>query len=354
VKDSLSVSPDSRVLVLAPHPDDESLAVGGLLQRVSDADGQCRLIFLTNGENNPWPQRAIERRWRIGPAEKDRWGSRRQLESTAAFAELGFPESAVSYWGFPDQGITYILLSGKNDVTDRLVEILDDWQPSILVTPSATDLHPDHSAASVFVRLALACRKITSYDPLHIEYRVHNRKSDTVAPCLILTLSDEERERKKRAILNHSSQLMLRPNLVKFAREQEKFVSPEEMSNLNHYPLRNVSTKDGELLFDLKLFPRLGAFGRAVLYLASYLRGTPLHVLTITLPRSRDASIDIRDAVTGDVVAHARLQGKCCRHRMKIPLSAIGSADLVCAKVARRFGFFDAAGWCALPISNTL
>lgn len=354
MRHSLVVSPESRVLVMAPHPDDESLAVGGLLQRVSDAGGQCRLIFLTNGENNPWPQRAVERRWRIGPAEKDRWGRRRQIESTAAFAELGFPESAAVYWGFPDQGITDILLAGKNDVTDRLVEILDDWQPSILVTPSATDLHPDHSAASVFVRLALACRKITSYDPLHLEYRVHDRKSDAVSPCLILTLSEEERERKKRAILHHSSQLKLRPNLVKFAREQEKFVSCEEISNLNHYPLQNVSTADGELLFDLSLFPRLGAFGRAILYLASYQRGTSLHVMSIALFRSGDASVDIRDAATGKVVAQARIQGKCCRYRMQIPLSVIGSADLVYVKVARRFGFFDAAGWCALPITCTL
>ncbi len=340
----------SRVLVVAPHPDDESVAVGGLLQKVSAAGGQSRLIFLTNGENNPWPQRAIERRLRIGPADKERWGRRRRLEAIAALAELGVSESAAAFWGFPDQGLSDILLAARDELRERLAKELDEWRPSVLVTPSPADLHPDHSAAAVFARLALASRKITSVDPLHIEYVVHGRGPDSISSCLVFALSEKQRERKKRAILRHTSQLMLRPSLVKFAQGAEKFVCSEEMRNLRHYPLRNAMTVAGDIRLDLKLSPRLGAFGRAALYLASYLQGCPVQVLTMTLSRKANTLIDVRNAVNGDIVARARIQGNRCCYRVQIPQAVLGSADLVCAKVERRFGFFDEAGWCALTI----
>jgi hypothetical protein len=61
-----------RLLVLAPHPDDESLATGGLIQRATRQGLPVKVVFLTNGQNNPWAQRIVERRWRIGPADQRR------------------------------------------------------------------------------------------------------------------------------------------------------------------------------------------------------------------------------------------------------------------------------------------
>ena len=54
-----------RLLMLAPHPDDEALAAGGLLQRAIGADAEVRILYVTSGENNPWAQRANEWRWRL-------------------------------------------------------------------------------------------------------------------------------------------------------------------------------------------------------------------------------------------------------------------------------------------------
>ncbi len=346
-----AIHPGSRVLVLAPHPDDESLVVGGLLQKVSDAGGECRVIFLTNGENNPWPQRAIERRWRIRPADRERWGSRRRLEAIAALAELGVSEGAASFWGFPDQGLTDLLLTAGDELPERLAGELDEWRPSVLVTPSPLDLHPDHSAVAVFARLALASRKSVSADPLHIEYRVHGRGPDCIAPCFLLALSEEQRDRKRRAILRHTSQLMLRHNLVESAQGPEKFISSEEMRNLRYYPVRNASASAGEITLDLKLSPRAGAFGKATLYLASFPQGYPGDILAMELPGSGNALIDVRSTVRGEVAARARFRGKRGCSRVHVPLPEPASADFVCAKVERRFGFFDEAGWCALDIN---
>jgi LmbE family N-acetylglucosaminyl deacetylase len=60
-------------LAVAPHPDDECLGVGGLLQRVFEQKISVRILFATNGENNPWAQSYWERRWQIGSAEQVRW-----------------------------------------------------------------------------------------------------------------------------------------------------------------------------------------------------------------------------------------------------------------------------------------
>src|SRR5437016_12191020 len=84
----LRPDPADRLLVLAPHPDDESLAIGGLLRLARAVGASVRVIYLTSGENNPWAQRACERRWRIGFVERQRWGRRREGETLASLARL--------------------------------------------------------------------------------------------------------------------------------------------------------------------------------------------------------------------------------------------------------------------------
>src|SRR5690348_6202609 len=57
-----------RILLVAPHPDDEMLGAGGLLQRAFALNASVRILFGTNGEDNPWVQRYWERRWNIRAA----------------------------------------------------------------------------------------------------------------------------------------------------------------------------------------------------------------------------------------------------------------------------------------------
>ena len=55
LKDQLHAG--AKIAVLAPHPDDESLGTGGLIQQALAAGAEVRVIFVTDGDNNPWPQR---------------------------------------------------------------------------------------------------------------------------------------------------------------------------------------------------------------------------------------------------------------------------------------------------------
>src|SRR6185295_13542272 len=49
----LTVPEGTRLLVVAPHPDDEVLGAGGLMQRVHETGGTVRVVYLTNGEGYP-------------------------------------------------------------------------------------------------------------------------------------------------------------------------------------------------------------------------------------------------------------------------------------------------------------
>ena len=47
------ISHNTRLMVFSPHPDDESLGAGGLIQRVLAAGGKVRVVFMTNGDGFP-------------------------------------------------------------------------------------------------------------------------------------------------------------------------------------------------------------------------------------------------------------------------------------------------------------
>ena len=48
----LALSTNDRVLVMAPHPDDESLGCGGIIQTAVERHIPVRVVFFTYGDNN--------------------------------------------------------------------------------------------------------------------------------------------------------------------------------------------------------------------------------------------------------------------------------------------------------------
>src|SRR5689334_18241615 len=114
-----------RLLILAPHPDDESIASGGLIQIARAAGAAVRVLVLTDGDNNPWPQRWIEKRWRIDAAARARWGARRREEARAAMRILGLGDEVAGFLGLPDLGLTDLLMRGDVGVIRALRAALD-------------------------------------------------------------------------------------------------------------------------------------------------------------------------------------------------------------------------------------
>jgi LmbE family N-acetylglucosaminyl deacetylase len=200
-----SVSAQTRLLVVAPHPDDETIGCGLLIQQVLAAGGAVRIVLLTDGDNNPWPQRFVERRLRIDDSARQRWGMRRRVEVMRAIEQLGVSADALHPLGWPDMGITQRL---RDDALDSIATIraqLQAFQPDVVCCSALDDRHPDHGAAHVLCRLALA---EMSPAPMLLAYPVHGAAHDggcftPVEPAV------GQQQRKSLALEQHGTQMVL-------------------------------------------------------------------------------------------------------------------------------------------------
>lgn len=203
---ALALNAGTRLLVVAPHPDDESIATGELIQQVRLAGGEVRILLLTNGDNNPWPQRWVERRVRIGVDERRRWGERRRTEVGRALAQLGVDADALCAQGWPDMGVTARLRDALTASVATIGEHLEGFQPGLVALPALGDHHPDHSAAHVLTRLAVA--RWSGGSPRLLSYLVHGHDAPA-ARRVKLDSSVELHVNKMAALACHQSQMAL-------------------------------------------------------------------------------------------------------------------------------------------------
>lgn len=216
-------SPQTRLLVVVPHPDDETIASGLLIQSVLAAGGEVQVLLLTRGDNNPWPQRWLEHRLLIDTEDRLRWGQRRQQEMLAAMRRLGLPPTALACMGWPDLGLTDLLLATPDRLRQPMADAIVRFAPSVLVFPSLEDRHPDHSAAHVVVRLALAG---LAERPACFSYPVHGRLCSNVR--VEIPGSAEQIVGKLAALDEHRSQMALsRQRMRRLASRPESLVGLE-------------------------------------------------------------------------------------------------------------------------------
>ncbi len=200
----LALSAATRLLVVAPHPDDETIATGLLIQQVLAVGGEVCILLLTAGDNNPWPQRWLERRWRIGAAERARWGRRRYAELLEALQCLGVPRQALQSMDWPDMGVTDRLMRHGEQSLEAIASVIERFKPSLVAMPSIDDSHPDHGAAHVLVRLALTGR---GEPPQQLGYLIHG--SAGRVGHIEVHGSPAQRVRKVAALQAHRTQVAL-------------------------------------------------------------------------------------------------------------------------------------------------
>ncbi|GJM22378.1 MAG: hypothetical protein DHS20C15_22930 [Planctomycetota bacterium] len=128
---------DSPVLVLAPHPDDESLGCGATLALHAEAGHAVHAVFLTSGVHGA-PG---------GAADPQAYIATRRAEAEAAAQQLGL--ASTSFWGLPDSMV--VTQADLHAVVERLVALLDELRPALVYAPHAGEQHSDHH----FVALAI-------------------------------------------------------------------------------------------------------------------------------------------------------------------------------------------------------
>ncbi len=171
--------------MLAPHPDDEVLGTGGVLQEAARRGLPVRVVFLTCGDSNEWSFLAYAKRPVLLPKAVLAMGEIRQREAREADAALGVAPRDLTFLGYPDFGTLDIWRAhwgasppdrgrltraravpyptafrpgapykGEEIIAD-LEKLLRDFKPTQIFVSHPADHHPDHAALYLFTRVAL-------------------------------------------------------------------------------------------------------------------------------------------------------------------------------------------------------
>ena len=338
----LSFGAHDRVLVLAVHPDDETLGAGGLIQQALASGAKVRVLFVTDGEDNPWPQRALERRWNIDSADRTRWGRRRRKEAVAALATLGLDASHAAFLGLPDQGLTALLTNGDNSVIELFRDEIANWQPTLLLSPALQDRHPDHNALAVIVELALMRLPEQTPLPRTLAYLIHGQQIVRSAPARV-ELKPHELERKRQAILAHESQMALsRHRFLGYGKACEQFFEAEPATT--YHALHEIETTaiEGERLQVRIRLSNLDRWAQPpMLHVVSKNRSQPVR----TRFALKNGKAALYDYTSNTQVGQASVRVRGNLARANLPLALFDDAAGVYLKLEHERGFYDNAGW---------
>jgi hypothetical protein len=108
--EQLSLTGIRRILIVAPHPDDETLAAAGLIQIALEMGIEIRVVVLTNGEGQRLAPLALRQNIHLRDSDFIALGERRQLETVAAMKKLGLSSECISFLGYPDRSLNHLWL----------------------------------------------------------------------------------------------------------------------------------------------------------------------------------------------------------------------------------------------------
>jgi len=343
----------SRLLLFAPHPDDESLACSILLQRAVRAGAAVRVVYVTDGDDNSWPQRVLERKWRLNGTDRRRWGRLRRTEALAALRVLGVNGSDVRFLALPDQKLTALLMCNCQSAIARFGAIIADWKPTDLLVPSISDTHPDHSALAVMFRLALSesfSGPMATGQMAVWSYVVHGRSPAFFDHAETICQSDIEAATKLRAIRCHKTQLKLsRKRFLGYAGRPERLVKlGARDKTIADGSITSVFRLPHSLRVELRLSPKAMRMSEPTLFVLGRDEVGALRCVTVRIP-ARSSRVEMLDSASLDCIAEAQYCGNAFAGQLTIPVSIFSSVSAILVKLERPSWFFDEAGWLQIP-----
>ncbi len=177
-------------LVVAPHPDDAELGMGGTIIKLIQTGWSVGVLDLTDGEPTPLGSPAL-----------------RKAETEQANACLGRPWRANL--GLPNRQLEPSLIHRR-----ALAAVFRETRPRLIFAPYWEDAHPDHTAATKLVEDARFWSKLSKSDipgqPFHPQrilyyFSVHLRIPER--PSLLIDVSDQV-DAKQAALECYRSQLV--------------------------------------------------------------------------------------------------------------------------------------------------
>ena len=181
----VALSSTDRVLVLAPHPDDEVIATGGIIQQALKEKLPVHVVFYTYGDNNEWAFTVYRGHPVFMPRAMRGMGLVRHGEALKADAVLGLAPADLTFLGYPDFGTLIIWnqhwgerppfrsmltrvtevpytnafrrgapYKGEEILAD-LKTVIRDFKPTKIFVSHPGDHNPDHRSLYLFTRVAL-------------------------------------------------------------------------------------------------------------------------------------------------------------------------------------------------------
>ena len=185
LKGALELSKDDRILVLAPHPDDEVIACAGVIQKALDMGLPLKVVFLTYGDNNEWSFAVYRKHVVLAPSAARAMGEVRHGEALAAADVLGVARDRLVFLGYPDfrtldiwtrhwgaepacrgmlnqaTAVPYADALRPNtpykgeEIIRDISTLLAEFRPTKIFVSHPADHNPDHRALYLFTQVAL-------------------------------------------------------------------------------------------------------------------------------------------------------------------------------------------------------
>jgi LmbE family N-acetylglucosaminyl deacetylase/GT2 family glycosyltransferase len=189
-----------RLLVLAPHPDDEVIGCGGVVARHLRDGRRVQVVVATDGAEAGAGDREAESR-----------------EGLAVLGERG-AEAELTFLRFADRH----LAENVEALRDRLVAIIRESRPDLILVPSPIEIHPDHVALSTAFCAAVQGDPALFADAATARVAFYE-VSQTIRPNALVDITPFA-EAKYAAIAAHHSQTALH-EYVSYARGLNAFRS---------------------------------------------------------------------------------------------------------------------------------
>jgi LmbE family N-acetylglucosaminyl deacetylase len=181
------VASDS-VLVVSPHPDDESLCCGGLISTARRVGANVAIVWVTYGDGFKWDAIVVEKTLRPRAGAFRELAAQRGREARAAGGQLGVPPDSLFFLGYPDRGVLSLLFdyyhantpwrsrfTGANavvyedavspgseydgeDLVRDFASVVEKVKPTLVLAPSPQDTHPDHRGAGLLAWRVMSAR----------------------------------------------------------------------------------------------------------------------------------------------------------------------------------------------------
>lgn len=181
--------PNIRTVIVAPHPDDETLGTGGLIETLRQLDTEVTIVAVTDGEN-------------AYPNEEDLGlGQVRRQEQTEALKALGVDTDHIIRLRLPDGDVSHY----ENRLIELLIPLIDER--THIVAPWTGDFHPDHEACGRAAEQAASQSGASISSYFFWTWHRGTPEATSALKLRALPLNISAIERKSEALQKHRSQL---------------------------------------------------------------------------------------------------------------------------------------------------